>query len=54
MQSRADGLIVEVHPAPETAIRNGVQSLDLTEFVKMMRELKPNKESWRDEGKQNE
>src|SRR5271169_1686848 len=37
----ADGLIVEVHPAPEKAISDGAQSLDLTQFAKMMEELKP-------------
>ncbi len=33
----ADGLIVEVHPAPERALSDGDQSLDLTEFREMMR-----------------
>src|SRR5574340_859691 len=37
----ADGLIVEVHPAPEKAVSDGAQSLDLVQFQKMMRELKP-------------
>jgi 3-deoxy-7-phosphoheptulonate synthase len=37
----ADGLIVEAHPAPEKAISDGAQSLDLTQFAKMMEELKP-------------
>ena len=37
----ADGLIVEVHPAPEKAISDGAQSLDLAQFEKMMRELQP-------------
>ena len=37
----ADGIIVEVHPHPEKAISDGAQSLDLTGFEKMMRELKP-------------
>jgi len=37
----ADGLIVEVHPAPEKAISDGAQSLDLAQFEKMMRELAP-------------
>src|ERR1700726_935090 len=35
----ADGLIVEVHPAPEKAMSDGAQSLDLVGFEKMMREL---------------
>jgi 3-deoxy-7-phosphoheptulonate synthase len=37
----ADGLIVEVHPAPEKAISDGAQSLDIPQFQKMMLELKP-------------
>ena len=44
----ADGLIVEVHPAPEKAISDGAQSLDLAQFSKMMGELKPYIELWRD------
>ncbi len=43
----ADGLIVEVHPAPEKAISDGAQSLDLAQFDKMMRELKPYVELWK-------
>ncbi|HVH69651.1 MAG TPA: 3-deoxy-7-phosphoheptulonate synthase [Candidatus Dormibacteraeota bacterium] len=42
----ADGLIVEVHPAPEKAISDGAQSLDLPQFAKMMRELQPYFELW--------
>jgi 3-deoxy-7-phosphoheptulonate synthase len=42
----ADGLIVEVHPAPERAISDGAQSLDLAQFDKMMRELRPYIELW--------
>jgi 3-deoxy-7-phosphoheptulonate synthase len=42
----ADGLIVEVHPAPERAISDGAQSLDLAQFEKMMRELRPYFELW--------
>jgi 3-deoxy-7-phosphoheptulonate synthase len=37
----ADGLIVETHPAPEKAISDGAQSLDLAQFAKMMEELQP-------------
>ena len=37
----ADGLLVEVHPAPETALSDGAQSLTFQEFQIMMRELKP-------------
>src|ERR1700744_6192897 len=44
----ADGLIVEVHPAPERAISDGAQSLDLAQFDKMMRELHPYIELWRE------
>jgi 3-deoxy-7-phosphoheptulonate synthase len=42
----ADGLIVEVHPAPEKAISDGAQSLDLAQFAKMMRELEPYIQLW--------
>jgi 3-deoxy-7-phosphoheptulonate synthase len=42
----ADGLIVEVHPAPERAISDGAQSLDLAQFEKMMHELRPYVELW--------
>jgi 3-deoxy-7-phosphoheptulonate synthase len=43
----ADGLIVEVHPAPEKAISDGAQSLDLPQFEKMMKELQPYIELWK-------
>lgn len=43
----ADGLIVEVHPAPEKAISDGAQSLDLAQFDRMMSELKPYIELWK-------
>src|ERR1700692_4232351 len=42
----ADGLIVEVHPAPEKAVSDGAQSLDIAGFEKMMRELKPYVALW--------
>jgi 3-deoxy-7-phosphoheptulonate synthase len=42
----ADGLIVEVHPAPEKAISDGAQSLDLAQFQKMMMELQPYIRLW--------
>ena len=42
----ADGLIVEVHPAPEKAISDGAQSLDLPQFQKMMNELQPYIQLW--------
>src|SRR5271157_785936 len=44
----ADGLIVEVHPAPEKAISDGAQSLDLGQFAKMMAELRPFLEIWKE------
>lgn len=35
----ADGLLVEVHPQPEKALSDGVQSLNLDEFHEMMQDL---------------
>lgn len=35
----ADGVIVEVHPEPDSALSDGRQSLDLTLFAEMMRDL---------------
>ena len=32
----ADGLIVEVHPDPETALSDGYQSLDFDQFAQTM------------------
>jgi 3-deoxy-7-phosphoheptulonate synthase len=37
----ADGLMIEVHPTPETAWSDGPQSLRLDEFAKMMDDLQP-------------
>ena len=37
----ADGLIVEAHPAPEKAISDGAQSLELGQFARMMEEPQP-------------
>lgn len=37
----ADGLIVEVHPSPETALSDGDQSLTLDAFADLMRRLAP-------------
>ena len=37
----ADGLIVEVHPEPESATSDGDQSLDFDEFADLMRTLRP-------------
>jgi 3-deoxy-7-phosphoheptulonate synthase len=42
----ADGLIVEVHPCPEKAVSDGAQSLTLTDFARMMRDLKPFIDLW--------
>ena len=42
----ADGLIVEVHPAPEKAMSDGAQSLDLPQFAQMMHDLQPYVELW--------
>ncbi len=36
----ADGLLVEVHPAPEQALSDGMQSLTFDEFKEMMRDLR--------------
>jgi len=37
----ADGLLVEVHPSPETALSDGIQSLNFQEFRNMMADLQP-------------
>ncbi|MCZ7626807.1 MAG: hypothetical protein M5R38_14440 [Candidatus Methylomirabilis sp.] len=37
----ADGLLIEVHPTPETAQSDGRQSLKLTTFQQLMDELRP-------------
>jgi 3-deoxy-7-phosphoheptulonate synthase len=37
----ADGLIIEVHPSPETALSDGDQSLDMATFAEVMRRLAP-------------
>ncbi len=47
----ADGLLVEVHPAPEKAISDGAQSLDLAQFERMMQELKPHIQLWKESRK---
>jgi 3-deoxy-7-phosphoheptulonate synthase len=44
----ADGLIVEAHPAPEKAISDGAQSLDMLQFARMMGDLKPYIELWKE------
>jgi 3-deoxy-7-phosphoheptulonate synthase len=35
----ADGLIIEVHPDPDRALSDGMQSLNLPSFEKLMREV---------------
>jgi len=35
----ADGLLIEVHPQPSQALSDGYQSLDFTQFEKLMRQL---------------
>jgi 3-deoxy-7-phosphoheptulonate synthase len=37
----ADGLLIEVHPNPEEALVDGLQSLNIPNFEKLMAELKP-------------
>jgi 3-deoxy-7-phosphoheptulonate synthase len=37
----ADGLIIEVHPTPESALSDGDQSLTLDHFAELMRRLAP-------------
>ncbi len=44
----ADGLLVEVHPAPEKAMSDGAQSLDLPQFRRMMEELQPYIALWKE------
>jgi 3-deoxy-7-phosphoheptulonate synthase len=44
----ADGLLVEVHPWPEKAVSDGAQSLDLPQFRKMMQDLQPYLDLWKE------
>src|ERR1700729_2774836 len=44
----SDGLIVEVHPAPEKAVSDGAQSLDLPQFSRMMKDLQPFLHLWKE------
>lgn len=37
----ADALIVEVHPDPEHAMTDGAQSLNISQFQQLMKEIKP-------------
>jgi 3-deoxy-7-phosphoheptulonate synthase len=43
----ADGIIVEVHPCPEKAVSDGAQSLHMPEFDRMMKDLAPYIELWK-------
>jgi 3-deoxy-7-phosphoheptulonate synthase len=43
----ADGIIVEVHPTPDTALSDGDQSLTFSDFRSMMRDLEPYLDLWR-------
>jgi len=43
----ADGLMLEVHPNPEKAFSDGPQSLRLPDFARLMRELQPYTELWK-------
>ena len=43
----ADGLLVEMHPAPEKAVSDGAQSLDPKLFAKMMKDLEPYIDLWK-------
>ena len=45
----ADGLLVEVHPSPDNALSDGLQSLSLLQFERMMRRLAPYLELWAEE-----
>ena len=45
----ADGLIIEAHPAPEKAISDGAQSLELGQFARMMQDLQPYIALWKAE-----
>ena len=47
----ADGLMVKVHPAPEKAISDGAQSLDIPQFHKMMKDLEPYIRLWNESRK---
>jgi len=37
----ADGLIIEVHPNPDSALKDGPQSLTFKNFQQLMAQLKP-------------
>jgi 3-deoxy-7-phosphoheptulonate synthase len=37
----ADGIMIEVHPSPDTALKDGAQSLTFDHFADLMRRLAP-------------
>ena len=37
----ADGLLIEVHPDPKSALSDGAQTLRLDTFAQLMKELRP-------------
>jgi 3-deoxy-7-phosphoheptulonate synthase len=37
----ADGLLVEVHPNPEAALKDGPQSLNFHNFAQLMAQISP-------------
>jgi len=43
----ADGLMIEVHPNPEKALSDGPQSLRLTQFEQLMKDLRPYIDLWK-------
>jgi 3-deoxy-7-phosphoheptulonate synthase len=43
----ADGLLVEMHPHPEKAMSDGAQSLDPKQFGRMMQDLEPYLNLWK-------
>jgi 3-deoxy-7-phosphoheptulonate synthase len=43
----ADGLLVEMHPQPEKAMSDGAQSLDPKQFARMMKDLEPHIQLWK-------
>jgi anthranilate synthase component I len=50
LSAGANGLIIEVHPNPDAALSDGVQSLDFSEFQSLMTQLKLKPEAQRISG----
>jgi 3-deoxy-7-phosphoheptulonate synthase len=44
----ADGLLIEVHPAPERAMSDGAQSLSIAQFELLMQDLRPYFALWKE------